>query len=118
MLSAGLSGRFHVVPKNTGDEAVEYCKESKYISFILLGIGSDEKEWFETLKELRSLDAYKVTPIVAYVEEDLDEATKKSYLQAGFTDFWIKDLKDRGNRNKLVQGIEAVIKNHQSSILK
>ncbi len=101
-----LNRQFYVDVAYTGKLALKYAWQNKY-DLILMDINlGAEMDGIQATKEIRSMDNYEVTPIIAVTGYSTD-TEKKQILDEGLTDFLSKPF----TKNELLKMISKWIQN-------
>ncbi len=88
----------------TGKEGLQYLK-TNYLDIIILDIQLPDMNGIDICKELRKLDKYKKTPILAVTSFAM-KGDKERILEAGFNDYIPKPLQIKEFRESVIKYLE------------
>ncbi len=94
----------NILTSITGEEGLQYLKTNN-LDIIILDIQLPNMSGIDICKELRKLDKYKKTPILAVTSFAM-KGDKERILDAGFNDYISKPLQIKGFRELVLKYLE------------
>ena len=92
LVEAILAGEYEIISFENGQEALEGLA-GQDVDLILLDISLPGMDGVQVLHELRKMDAFKQTPILALTAHAM-VGHREKYLEEGFDDYYSKPIVD------------------------